>query len=163
LTTDRGFLGKDVVDLAAEAVGQRGTVPTDRVATDQWRVPVDRRGVGLVLAGVDPGQAGVEHRDVGVVQRLAGGEGLGLGARSVRVGERCDGDGAAAVRSVDRLPGRRGRRAAGQPVEVPLPLGGLPNGSGHVLDLVAVLPPGREHRALRGRSTFDEFDELIRR
>jgi len=101
------------------------------------------------------------------VQRLSGdgdrGKGVGLGARSVRLGERRDCDGAAGVRSVDRLPGRRGCRAAGQPVEVPLPLGRLSNGPGHVLDLVAVLPPGREHRALRGRSTFDEFDELIRR
>ena len=70
------------MDLAAQAVSERRAVAADGVPAGQWSVPVDHRGIGLVLARIDPRQPGGEHREVRVEQRLPGdghrGDGLGL-------------------------------------------------------------------------------------
>ena len=80
-----GFAGQDVLDLAGDAVRQRRTVPADRVPAVQRHVPVDDGGVRVVLAGVDPGQPGLQHGQCRVGQRepgeFDGGDGVPLGLR----------------------------------------------------------------------------------
>ena len=66
-------------------------MPADRVPAVQRHVPVDGGGVRVVLAGVDPGQPGLDHGQCRVGQRepgkLDGGDGVPLGLRGGRVTE----------------------------------------------------------------------------
>ena len=52
-----------------QTVGERRPVPADGVTPRQRGMPVHHGDVWLGLARLDPGQAGVEYREVGLQQR----------------------------------------------------------------------------------------------